>query len=136
MASPHIPHHIALPFQNSLKYFCSFIFLYKFRKLSCCSNGTLLITGSSSSITFSICFFLVHGKAIEFYMFILNTTLSLNSPIRSKGMLGESLRLFKKQVITLSENNVSFVFFSTSNFFFLFSWVIKNSSRLLMVTVF
>lgn len=69
-------------------------------------------------------------------MVILNPTISLNSLLRSNSVFVESLGLFKKQVITLSENNNSFVVFFTSYFFFLFYWVIKNSNRLLIFIVF
>lgn len=51
-----------------------------------------------------IWFFLVHGKASEFYMFILNPAISLNSPHRSNSLLVECLGLSKKQVMMMSEN--------------------------------
>ena len=68
-------------------------------------------------------------------MFVLNPTISLNFLLGLRVCQFNLLDCLEKQVITL-EVNGSFVLFPTSYFFFLFSWVIKNVSRLLMVTAF
>lgn len=83
-----IPHHIALPLQNNLKYICSFIFMYKFQKSSCYSNEILLIV-AVVVVLLLLHFYLVFPSAWESH-WVLYVRFESNHftelPIRSKSL--------------------------------------------------